>query len=312
MVSSEFSLLKDMCSVKAPSGDESKMTSFLLKYIQRNASSWKVKPVVYSGDGFQEMIILVFGKPRTAVYAHTDSIGFTVRYGKQLVKIGGPQLIDGTRLVGKDSKGRIDCELMVIENEHGRKSAEYIFKREIERGTSLTFKPKWRENRQFIQCCYMDNRLGVWNALQLAETLENGAIVFSTYEEHGGGTAQFAGGFLYEKFGVTKALISDITWITEGVKHGKGVAVSMRDSGIPRKKYLDEIIRLAKKSGVDFQLEVESAGGSDGQALQASPYPIDWVFIGAPEDNVHTADEIVHKKDIRAMTDLYRYLMKHL
>jgi putative aminopeptidase FrvX len=158
----------------------------------------------------------------------------------------------------------------------------------------------------------MDNRLGVWNALQVAESLENGAIVFSTYEEHNGGAAQFAGKFLYEKYGLRQALISDITWVTEGVKHGKGVAVSMRDSGIPRRTYLNKIISLAKKSGVDFQLEVEGSGGSDGQALQSSSYPIDWVFIGAPEENVHTADEMVHKKDIRTMVELYKYLMKHL
>lgn len=312
MVSAEFQLLKEMCAIKAPSGDESKMTQFILKYIKRNASSWKVKPVIYSGDDFQETVILVFGKPTTAIYAHLDNIGFTVRYGKQLVKIGGPQLIDGTRLVGADSKGKIDCELMVIDHESGRKSIEYLYKREIERGTCLSYKPKWRENRNFIQCCYMDNRLGVWNALQVAETLENGAIVFSTYEEHGGGSAQFAAKFLYEKYNLRQALISDITWITEGVKHGKGVVISMRDSGIPRRVYLNKIIALAKKSGIDFQLEVESSGGSDGQALQASPYPIDWVFIGAPEENVHTADEMVHKKDIRTMVELYKYLMKHL
>lgn len=312
MISSEFQLLKELCGIKAPSGDEGKMTQFLLKYIKRNVASWKVKPIIYSGNQFQDMIILIFGNPETAVYAHIDSIGFTVRYGKQLIRIGGPHLEEGTRLVGNDSKGRIDCELMVIENENGRKSAEYIFRREIDRGTSLTFKPDWRENRNFIQCCYMDNRLGVYNALKLAESLENGAIVFSTYEEHGGGTAQYAANFLFEKYGIKQSLISDITWVTEGVKHGKGVAISMRDSGIPRQSFVRKIIKLAEKSKIDFQLEVESAGGSDGQALQNSPYPIDWIFIGAPEDHVHSPNEIVHKKDIRSMLEMYRYLMKHL
>lgn len=301
-----------MCAIRASSGDESKMTDFLLKYIKRNSAAWKVKPVVYSGNRFQDSIVLVFGKPRTAIYAHIDSIGFSVRYGKQLVKIGGPVLMEGMRLVGNDKKGRIDCELMVIENENGRKSAEYIYKREIERGTCLTYRPHWRENKNFVQCCYMDNRLGVWNALKVAESLENGAIVFSTYEEHGGGTAQSNVRFLFEKYGVTQALISDITWVTEGVKHGKGVAISLRDSGIPRRSYLNKIISLAQKSGIDFQIEVEGSGGSDGQALQNSPYPIDWAFIGAPEDHVHSPDEIVHKKDIRTMVELYAYLMKKL
>ena len=100
--------------------------------------------------------------------------------------------------------------------------------------------------------------------------------------------------------------------MTSGVKHKDGVAISRRDSGLPRRSYVDRIIKLAKKSKVPFQIEVESSGGSDGNQLQKSPYPFDWCFIGAPEDNVHSPDEKVHKKDIKSMTDLYKYLMKHL
>jgi putative aminopeptidase FrvX len=69
---------------------------------------------------------------------------------------------------------------------------------------------------------------------------------------------------------------------------------------------------MAKESGVKYQIEVEYAGGSDGNQLQKSPYPFDWCFIGAPEDNVHSPDEKVHKEDIRNMVLLYKFLMKHL
>ena len=69
---------------------------------------------------------------------------------------------------------------------------------------------------------------------------------------------------------------------------------------------------MAKASNIPFQLEVENAGGSDGNALQRSPYPFDWCFIGAPEDFVHTPDEKVHKSDIKSMTQMYDYLMINL
>ena len=46
------------------------------------------------------------------------------------------------------------------------------------RDTLLTFKPNFRETDDFVESPYMDNRLGVWNALKVAETLENGAIVY--------------------------------------------------------------------------------------------------------------------------------------
>ena len=303
-------LLKQLCSIRAVSGDERAMTDFVLNYIGETEKNWKVKPTIYAGDKLHENIILVFGKkPRTAIFGHLDSIGFTVRYGKQLVKVGGPVLEKGIRLVGSDSKGEIECKLKVNKD---KSEIGYKFKREIDRGTNLTFKPDWRETDETVQCCYMDNRLGVWNALKVAETLEEGIIVFSTREEHGGGAVSYLGKFIQEKYGVRQALISDITWVTEGVKPGKGVAISMRDRGLPRRAYLERVMDIVKQSGIPHQLEVEGAGGSDGLELQSSPFPWEWLFVGAAEDHVHSPDEIVHKKDIESMTALYKVLMKEL
>ena len=304
-------LLKKLCSIHSPSGNETNIRNFLLKYINDNIYDFNVKPIVVTED-IQDCIILKFGKPKTAIFSHIDSIGFTVRYGKELIKIGGPKTNDGIKLVGKDSKGEILTEIYNYEDDNGANHIEYLFDREIERATELTFKPNWREDENFVQCCYMDNRLGVWNALKVAKTLENGVICFSTYEEVGGGSVGFLGKYIYEEWGVKQALISDITWVTEGVKHGKGVAISRRDSGLPRRSYVDRIIKLANESNIPFQIEVESSGGSDGNQLQKSPYPFDWCFIGAPEDFVHSPDEKVHKKDIKSMVELYSYLMKHL
>lgn len=298
--------------VRSASSDEGRMKEFVFDYVRANQDKWKVKPEIIEGRGFQDCIILVFGKPTTAIYAHMDSIGFSTGYDKELIKVGGPRIIEGIELVGSDSQGEIETELMVIENEDGGSDISYVFDREIDRGTLLTFKPNFRETDEYVQSPYIDNRLGVWNALKVCETLENGAIVFSTYEEHGGNSVGFCAKYLMEKHNVYQALISDITWVTNGVPHGGGVAISMRDSGLPRKSYLDRIIALAKESGVKFQLEVESAGGSDGGMLQKSDYPIDWCFIGAAEDNVHSPDEKVYKNDIQSMLDLYKYLMKHL
>ncbi len=286
------------------------MTQFVLRYIGETEKNWKVKPTIFHGAEFHDNIVLVFGKkPRTAIFAHMDSIGFTVRYGKQLVKVGGPVTEKGFLLVGSDSQGEIECKLKVDKESNELK---YKFHRAIDRGTNLSFKPDFRDTEETVQCCYMDNRLGVWNALKVAETLKEGIIVFSTREEHGGGAVSYLGKFVYEKYGVRQALISDITWITEGVQAGKGVAISMRDRGLPRRTYLNRIIDIANQSGIPYQLEVEGSGGSDGLELQASPYPWEWIFIGAPEDNVHTPDEIVHKLDIEAMTALYKVLMEKL
>jgi len=303
-----FSVLKKMCNIHAPSGSEYLMTEFLLDHITKESKDWAVKPNVISGGDFQDAIILVFGKPKTAIFAHIDSVGYTVGYGSKLVKIGGPQHESGYKLFGEDSKGEIECELFV--DKDGETS--YIYSREIERGTTLTFKCNFKEDNGFIESCFLDNRLGVFNALKVAETLENGIICFSCYEEHGGGNTQFLGKYIYENFKVKNALISDITWVTSGIQHGNGVAISMRDSGIPRRKFLDKIIEIAKKSNIPYQLEVEDSGGSDGNVLHRSSLPFDWCFIGAAEDNVHTPYEKVAVEDINSMYLLYKELMKEL
>jgi putative aminopeptidase FrvX len=308
-----FELLKTMCTIHAPSGNEVAMKIFLLDYIKKEKKNWKHRPTIIEGKAFQDCIILVFGKPRTAIFAHMDSIGFTVRYGKQLMKIGGPVVKKGFKLVGSDENGDAEVTLATEKDkQHGYEKPVYQFKRNLATGTELTFKPNWRETNDYVQCCYMDNRLGVFNALKVAETIKDGAIVFSCWEEHGGGSVSYIQKFLQEKYSITQALISDITWITEGVKHGKGVVISMRDSLIPRRSYINNIISLAKKFGIPHQLEVEGVGGSDAKELQFSEYPWDWCFIGAAEDFVHTPDEKVNKKDINSMIEIYRMLMKEL
>ncbi len=301
-------LLKTLCGISAPSGCEQPMHDFVLGYIEKEKKNWKVMPQVIHGDDFQHCIVLVFGEPRTAVYAHMDNIGFTVRYNRQLVKIGGPRCVDGYKLTGTDSAGTMDSILHVDEDNQ----LSYESPREYERGTALSFKMNFREDNQYVQSCYMDNRLGVFTALELAKTLENGVLVFSCWEEHGGGSVPYIAKYLWDNYKIKQTLISDITWITEGVMHGQGVVVSLRDSGLPRKVYVDRIRQILEKNKIIFQLEVESSGGSDGNELQKQPYPIDWCFVGAPEDFVHTPDEKVHKKDIESMIAAYKILMQEL
>jgi putative aminopeptidase FrvX len=300
-------LLEDLVAIHAPSGEEFRMKEFLADYVRKHSPQWTQKPMVYS-EGLQDALVLVFGEPRTAIFAHTDSIGFTVRYQNQLVPIGGPDVKSGYRLTGSDSLGPIECELEVDEENQ----LYYQFPRAIMRGTSLVFKPNFRLKNGYIQSPRLDNRLGVYAALKVAETLEDGIIVFSTYEEHGGGSVPGLLDFIMKKHPIEQVLIADITWCTEGIVHGEGVAISLRDRNIPRKLFLDKVLRLAEESGIKYQLEVEGSGSSDGREVQQSPYALDWVFIGAPEDHVHSPDEKVSVKDVQSMIDMHKYLMKTL
>ncbi|MBN8578115.1 MAG: M20/M25/M40 family metallo-hydrolase [Cytophagales bacterium] len=303
-----FQLLQELCQVHAPSGEESSLQTFLLRYIKKASEGWQTKPKVIAGAQLQDNIILKFGKPRTAIFAHMDTVGFTVRYFNQLLPIGSPDAEAGTILVGHDSQGPIECELEFDKDNH----AFYKFGRAIDRGTSLTYKINFRESKEYIESPYLDNRLGIYNALKVAETLKDGIIIFGCWEEHGGGAVGYLADYIYKKYTVRQALISDITWVSDGVHPGKGVAISLRDRNLPRKKFVDKIVQLAQKSHIDHQLEVEGMGSSDGGELQRSPVPFDWCFVGAPEHHAHTPHEKVHKHDIETMIALYKVLMKEL
>ncbi len=326
-----YDLLKELCAITGTAGDEGRVRDFIVDYFTKNASSFAAAPQLFSGPGFQDQVIAVFGQPRTAVFAHMDTVGFTVAYDRELFKIGNPKAKTGAILVGHDDRGEVRCKLEVHNKDEDKKADKtknmvkptpkpgddertfhYECDRKVALGTNLTYAPDWNETKQYVNTAYLDNRLGVWNALQLAHTIEHGALVFGTYEEHGGGGAQFAGRFLQENFGVRQALISDVTLVSEHIKHRRGVAISMRDRGIPRRSYVERIIALAREHGVNFQLEVEKAGGSDGNSLQDSSYPWDWCFIGPPEGNYHSPGEKVHKSDIEAMRKLYDILLEHL
>lgn len=301
-------LLKQLCEIHAPSGEEAAVKDFLLKYIRKESKHWKVQPEIISGEAFQDCLLLRFGEPRTAIFAHMDSIGFTVRYFNQLLPIGSPDAEAGTKLVGRDSLGEIECELEFDKENH----AYYKYGRTIERGTSLTYRVDYSEGRSYIQSAYLDDRLGIYNALRVAEDLTDGVIAFGAWEEHGGGSVPYLARYMYEQWKVRQALISDITWVSDGVAPGKGVAISLRDRNIPRRAFVNKIISMAQASGEDFQLEVEGMGSSDGRELQLSPYPFDWCFIGAPQQNPHTPHEKVHKRDIESMISLYKHLMRSL
>jgi putative aminopeptidase FrvX len=302
-----MNLLLDLLAIQGVSGDESRISQFILEHINQRKKDWKVLPEVYSGENFHDCILLKFGSPRTAVFAHMDTIGFMARYENQLVAVGGPEIIDGTVLVGEDSLGLIQCKLKGDED-----GFFHDFGRGIEPGTRLSFKQNVRMDDEFIQAAYLDNRLGVYNALKICEDLAHGWVVFSTYEEHGGGSMPFLLKFIQETAPIKQALISDITWVTDGVRPHEGVVISIRDKFVPRKTFLDKVIFLAKQNKIPYQLEVEESGGSDGREIQFSPYAIDWCFIGAAEDHVHSPDEKVSLLDIESMQKMYAYLLKNL
>lgn len=307
-------LLKDLLQIQSPSGNELPMRDFLINYIVKNENLFKVKPALHYGQEFQNCLAVSFGVPRTAIFAHMDTVAYMAKYNNTLIEIGSPAGENGDVLVGKEFLTGNEAEVILKkeEDEHGDAAWSYESAKIWHRGTELVYKYNYTEDNDHIYSCYLDNRIGIYNALKVAETLENGMLVFTCWEEHQGGSAAHMARFVHDEFGVKKALISDITWISEGIIMGDGTVISLRDAAIPRRDFVLDIIKVAQENNMPFQIEVEDCGGSDGNEIQKVPYSIDWCFVGVPCDNMHSAREKILKSDLETTIKLYEKLMQAL
>lgn len=304
MSTPDYALLETLVNIPAASGHEGPLKEFILKYVAAHSSNWSVQPTILDGD-FHDGFMLVFGKPRTVVYAHLDTVGFTVAYDNKLVPIGSPDAHNGDPVQWMEN-GRLEQSALVGEGDCV--AAVHT----LPRGTQLTYVPNFQITDTEVTTSYLDNRLGVWNALHLAETMQDGVLAFSTMEEAEGRGVIYMTKYLFEHYGIRQALVTDVTWASEGVRRGAGAVISLRDRGIPRQSYLNKIIALAQTSGTQYQLEVESDGSSDGGSIQDSGYPVDWCFIGTPIEGMHSCVERALLKDIEQFHGLSRYLMEQL
>ena len=303
-----MNLLKQLIEIPSVTGQEYLMKDFLVNYFSENETLQK-KVKLFYGEEFQDNLIVRIGdNPKVAIYVHQDIIGYTVRYDNEIIPFGSPIVTENTELIGEDSIGKIQCKLQT--DADSKISCD--FKRTIEPGTTLTHITDIKIDGDYITSPYLDNRAGIYTALKLAEQADNLIIAFTTFEEQGFGGAQLCGKFIYDKFSVQQALILDTAWISENTKFGNGTVISLRDRGIPRKKYVDKIRNILKDTKLNFQFEVEESGGSDGAALQSLPYPIDWCFVGPPIKFAHSPQETIKMSDISDTIEVYKKLLEKL
>jgi putative aminopeptidase FrvX len=245
-------------------------------------------------------------KPEVALFAHIDTTGFTLGYESELIPIGSPTVVNGDSLRPSGSPRPIAIAEVKSSGDWNLKGPS------AEPGSRYVYSNSPEYDELSIKSPYLDNRAGVYAALQCLSQCNEIAVAFTTGEEHSGSGAYVCAGVLYRELGITQALISDITWHTDFVKCGNGVAVSLRDRTLPRQRFLDRVLDIAGQSGIPFQREIESSGGSDGGAIQRSGNPIDWVFVGAPEKDPHTSREELAFCDLTSMTEMLGALVRGL
>ena len=294
-------LLRRLLAIDSPSGDEGLMADWLLKHLETHCPDARCERL---GDS----VLAVRGeRPAVAVFAHTDTTGFTLGHDRELIPIGSPapKRAESLRPVGRPDGGN---RLKI------RKNGAWTLKGPTDAlpGSRWVYAAHPILNDGEITSPYLDNRAGVWAALQVLLRCPSVAIAFTVGEEHSGQGAYVSARRLFDQYGIRQALVADITWDTAHVHCGQGVAVSLRDRLVPRQRFLDWVLALADESGLPYQREIESSGGSDGASISRSGVSMNWVFVGAPEKKPHTSTERLNITDLQGMADLLTFLVDKL
>ena len=298
--------LLNLLAIPGPSGDEGAIADYLEGEL-RGSPDVRLHRI---GDN----VIAVRGAPRVAIFAHTDTTGYTLGYRRQLIPIGSPAPEDKDELLCSEGlRGR----LRTTASAHGQAQLRRVRDAEGNKAKPVPGS-RWVYARQpeikngAVTAPYLDNRAGVWAALETLARCEHAAIAFSTGEERHGHGARVCADWLFREHRIARAIVADLTWHTSDTPCGKGVVISLRDAFSPRQAFLDLVLKLASESGIAHQREIQSAGSSDGGHLLRSSLPFDWVFVGAPEKNPHTSRERAVVNDLKSMVDMLEYLLRRL
>jgi putative aminopeptidase FrvX len=291
--------LRALTAIEGTSGDESRILAAV-------AERCAPLPGLRS-ERIQDNLIVWRGRPQVALFAHMDTVGFTLGYERELIRIGGPHVDGGEGL-------RSTVGGTTYEGRLSKRGDDWLLEgpSEAPPGSRWVYDSALELDEVKVRGPYLDNRAGVWSALEVLRDCEDVAVAFTTNEEHSGRGAVTCARWLHFELGIRQALISDITWHTRFIRCGRGPAVSLRDRNLPRQAFLDRALAAAEASGIPFQREIESDGSSDGGAIERSGIPIDWLFVGAPQEDSHTPHEVVDLNDLHAMARLTAYLVRAL
>ena len=282
---------------------------------------------------------------RVMIAAHTDEIGFLVKYVDdkgflRLQTLGGHDpanmvsqrvlvtTADGTSLRGALQPARKPPHISRGEEQKLPKADEFFVdlgmpaeevKETVRIGDYVTMDRTLEKVGDNYMSKAMDDRVGVFVMLEAVRALgEHEATVFAaaTSQEEVGLRGAAASGSALEP---TVVVALDITLAMDVpgggnentiTELGKGAAIKIMDSSlICNPKLVEHFRSIAEREGIAHQMEILPAGGTDAGGVQRLHGGIPSITLSIPCRYVHTPNEMVNESDVQACIDLLaRYL----
>ena len=285
------------------------------------------------------------GDARVMVAAHTDEIGYLVKYVDdkgflRLQTLGGHDpanmvsqrvlvtTSDGETLRGALQPARKPPHLSHGEEQKPPKAAEFYVdlgmdaetvKEKVRIGDYVVMDRTLEKVGDNYIGKAMDDRIGVFVMYESLRALgEYEATIFAvaTSQEEVGLRGAAASGSALEP---TVVIALDITLAMDVpgggnentiTELGKGVAIKIMDGySISHPKLVEHLSAIAEREDIPYQMEILPAGGTDAGGVQRLHGGIPAVTLSIPCRYVHTPNEMVSTTDVQATIDLLaRYL----
>lgn len=320
-------LIKKLTAISSPSGFEDEIREAICQEIQGYCDEIKV-------DALGNLIAVKRGKgPRVQFAAHMDEIGLiaTDIDDKGFVRfsnVGGvsPHRLYGQRVrftngvVGTIGSEKLeDVRKLALDKlfiDIGAQSREEASKL-VSIGDCCTYLQRFDDLGKRVVAKSMDNRIGcavLIEAMRRTKECVNEVYCTFTVQEEVG-----LRGAVTSAYGIDPALgiAVDVTMTGDtpeapkmAVGLGKGTAIKVKDSSViahPKVKQL--LVDLAEKNGVQYQLEVLTAGGTDAGAIHKTRAGVPSGVVSIPCRYVHSPSEMVDMDDVEASVRLVSLVM---
>ncbi len=272
--------------------------------------------------------------------AHMDEIGFIVRYitDKGFLKIqtlGGwdPRMMAAQRVFVHSKGGPLNGVLMPgvkpkhmltpAEANKGLTTNDYFVdvglsgaqaKKKVQLGDMVTMNRTFQQMGDLYTCKAMDDRVAVYvmiEAMKKAKTHQVDVYGVATVQEEiglRGATAAGSGLAPDICVAIDITLANDIPGIPDDLaitRLGQGTAIKFMDSSlICHPKLYKHFLAVAEKNCIPHQIEILPMGGTDAGGVQKQHGGIPSFTLSIPTLYVHTVNETIHKKDLKASVDV--------
>ena len=322
---SEMDLLTRLCNAVSVSGDEQEVRQIVLEEVKDLADEVKT-------DALGNVLVLKRGSTpnrlRVMLSGHMDEVGVMIVKDSEdgtyeFRVIGGidpRQLVGKPILVGRDHKpGVIGAKAIHMTTPEERKVAIPVDQLRIDLGPGAkaaigdraTFATKLAELGPSLRSKALDDRLGVFNLIQLLKHAPANVdlfLAFTVQEELGLRGAKVAAFSFDPQIGIAldSTPANDLPFFDEDEENtryntrlGAGPAIYLMDGAtIGDRRLIKWLSESAETAGIPWQYRQPGTGGTDAGAIHKTRAGVPSVSVSVPQRYLHSAAGLVRKQDV--------------